>query len=114
LTPDLVAAVDRYLLHCFERCTAPRVDELAQRLGTHPSALSRRFKSATGRRLSAVLKERQVEEAKRLLGSTNLNTRAIASRAGFGTVNTLFRLFRTHVGHTPEEYRLSCASAKRS
>lgn len=112
MTRDLVAVVELYVRQCFQRSTAPRVDELAQRLGTHPSVLSRRFKLTTGRRLSSVLKERQIEEAKHLLDSTDMDTRAIASRAGFGTVNTLFRLFRTHVGRTPEEYRQ--ASDRRS
>jgi len=105
VTPNLISAVDLYLSYCFDTFSSPRVDELAQRLRTHPSALSRQFKRETGRRLSAVLKERQVEEAKRLLISTDLNLCAIAQRAGFGTVNTLFRLFRLHVGSPPESFR---------
>jgi AraC-like DNA-binding protein len=71
----------------------------------HPSALSRRFKSETGTNLSVVLKERQVVEAKRLLSLTRMSTCDVARHAGFGTANTLFRIFRTRVGVTPEQYR---------
>lgn len=102
---DLASAVESYVVHCFSHCTPPRVDELARALDTHPSVLSRTFSAQTGRRLSAVLKERQIEEAKRLLRGTNCNMHSVARRAGFGTSNTLFRIFRTRVGVTPNRYR---------
>jgi AraC-like DNA-binding protein len=101
---DYVAAVDAYILECFQRQTSPRVDELAFRLTIHPSVLSRNFRAKTGRLLSAVLKERQLEEARRLLIGTTLPMHDVARRAGFGTPNTMFRLFR-RLGITPQEYR---------
>jgi two-component system response regulator YesN len=76
----------------------------------HPSLLSRTFAADTGLRLSSVIKKRQVEEAKHLLRTTTWNTRMIASRAGFGTINTLFRVFRKYVGMTPQEYRRTVSS----
>lgn len=102
---DFASAVELYVAECFARCTPPRVDELARTLHTHPSVLSRTFSAQTGRHLSAVLKEHQVEEAKRLLRGTDCDLRNIARRAGFGTTNTLFRIFRTRVGLTPDCYR---------
>jgi AraC-like DNA-binding protein len=105
MTRDYADAVRSYLEQCFQIGTAPRVDELAQRLRVHPSVLSRKFRLATGRSLSSVLKDSQIAEAKRLLRSTELPLREVALRAGFGTPNTLFRVFRTRVGVTPAEYR---------
>jgi AraC-like DNA-binding protein len=100
-----VTAAKSYLDECFRVGTAPRVDELARRLELHPSVLSRTFHSATGRRLSSVLKAAQIVEAKRLLATTTLPMGDVARRAGFGTPNTLFRQFRQHVGVTPDRYR---------
>lgn len=102
---DLTRAIEQYLVRCFAAGAAPRVDELAEELGMHPSALSRGFRSSTGLRLSGVLKNAQIEEAKRLLADTRLGMHEIARRAGFGTPNTLFRIFRTRVGLTPDLYR---------
>lgn len=104
---DYLAELESYVQYCFVARTAVRVDELAARLHVHPSALSRCFKSRTGRCLSRVLKDLQLSEAKRLLATTSLPTRDVACRAGFGTQNTLFRIFRTRVGVTPERYRRS-------
>lgn len=101
---DLASWIESYVLQCFARCTPPRVDELARLLNMHPSLLSRTFAADTGLHLSSVIKKRQVEEAKHLLRTTSWNTRMIANRAGFGTINTLFRLFRKYVGMTPQEY----------
>jgi AraC-like DNA-binding protein len=104
-TQDYPSSLESYLQYCFAACTPPRVDELAHFLRMHPSALSRHFKAKTGRKLSTVLRERQIGEAKRLLAFTRMRTSDVARRAGFGTPNTLFRVFRVHVGVTPEEFR---------
>jgi AraC-like DNA-binding protein len=104
---QLIDAVDSYVIGCFATGTAPRVDELARQLGMHPDALSRSYKSATGCHLSVVLKDAQIEEAKRLLRGTYLTLAEVARRAGFGTPNTLFRTFRVRVGMTPDQYRRS-------
>ena len=114
---DLSSLVERYVRRCFGCVTPPRVDELARLIGLHPSILSRSFHAQTGRHLSVVLKEHQITEAQRLLTTTDLALDDIAQRAGFGTVNTLFRLFRTRVGCTPMQYRKRsryCTVAKRS
>lgn len=102
---DYLAELESYVRYCFDARTAARVDELALRLHMHPSALSRDFKSRTGSRLARTLKDLQLAEAKRLLATTLLPTRDVACRSGFGTQNTLFRVFRIRLGVTPERYR---------
>ncbi len=104
---DFDDAVRSYVARCFAARTAPRVDELAQLLSMHPVSLSRSYKSSTGCHLSVVLKNAQLEEAKRLLTDTDLPIHEIALQAGFGTPNTLFRTFRLRVGMTPDRYRLN-------
>ena len=108
---NLPEAVEQYLVRCFAAGIPPRVDELARELALHPSALSRDFKLSTGSGLSLVLKNAQVEEAKRLLSSTRLGIHEIARRAGFGTPNTPFRIFRARVGMTPDHYRRTASRA---
>ena len=98
-------AIEDYLHRCFEESAAVRVDELAQAMKLHPSTVTRAYRALTGYHLSVVLKERQVAEAQRLLVETSLSTSEIAKRAGFGTPNTLFRVFRTRVGVSPERFR---------
>ena len=102
---DSAHAVQSYLVRCFTAGAAPRVDELAQLLGMHPAALSRGYTTSTGCHLSVILKNAQIEEAKRLLLDTDLTMHEIALRAGFGTPNTLFRVFRNRIGMTPDRYR---------
>jgi AraC-like DNA-binding protein len=104
-TCDFKRITKLYVTHCFELATPPRVDELARLLRVHPSVLTRSFYSQTGQHLSVVLKRHQLDEAKRLLITTDLPLGEIARRAGFGTINTFFRLFRTHVGCTPGNFR---------
>lgn len=107
---DICFVAESYARECFGARTAPRVDELAQRLGMHPSYLSRRFKASTGQLLSSVLKGYQIEEALRLLAQTAYGMDEIASRAGFGTRNTFFRFFKRAIGTTPQRYRASGCS----
>jgi AraC-like DNA-binding protein len=111
-TQDFGTVIETYLERCFGLRTAPRVDELARRLDLHPSVLSRAFRAQTGQRLSAVLKERQIGQAKLLLAETDMPLAEIAQCAGFGTINTFFRLFRTRVGCTPEQYRRESAARR--
>lgn len=102
---DIAAVAAEYVLECFRLNTSPRVDELARKLQVHPSFLSRHFKTSTGRRLSAALKEHQIAEAKRLLSHTSMTIDQIAAQAGFGTRNTFYRYFKRVVGTTPQRYR---------
>jgi len=94
---------DRYVRDCFRAETAPRVSELADCLGLSPVQLARTFDELLGVRPSDYLKRQQVEFAKELLATTNLNTTQIAYRAGFGTRATFFRLFRKVAHTTPRK-----------
>jgi len=59
--------IERYLSDCYARRTAARVPELAQLLETPAPYLSRVIPQLFGKTLRALLREKQLEEAKRLL-----------------------------------------------
>ena len=102
---ELKRQADQYLNECFEKQTSPQVNELAAKLETPVSKLSNDFRSAIGQRPSTYLKRQQVEYAKKLIRSTELDYATIARAAAYGTRNTLFRAFRRITGKTPDSYR---------
>lgn len=105
ISVDLRRAVEEYLDRCFSTEETPRVSELAAVLGISRETLSRDFAGEYGMPLSAYLKQRQIENAKRLLTDTDLSTTQIAYLCGFGTRRTFYRAFRRATSITPDEYR---------
>lgn len=97
--------IDRYLSDCYAIRTVARVSELAGLLDAPRPYLSRVIPRLFGRPLRLVLREKQLHEAKRLLRVTPLGIDEIAAASAFGHRSTLFRVFRTAVGMTPDEYR---------
>ena len=65
----------------------------------------RRFREATGSTPGDWLTRQRVDRARRLAETTDLTVEQIATRAGFGTVETLRHHFRRLVGTTPTGYR---------
>lgn len=101
----LLRALDVYLRSCFELRTPARVSELAQILDVSRPYLSRLYRRVIGTPVGELMRERQVARAEDLLRRTALPTAEIATLAGFGTQMTLYRVFSTLRGMTPDEYR---------
>jgi AraC family transcriptional regulator, transcriptional activator of pobA len=97
--------IEKYLKDCYRQRTAARVSELAHLLHAPRPYLSRVIPQLFGKPLRAVLRERQLEEAKRLLRVTSLSVDDIAAASAFGDPTTFFRCFRTAAGMTPAQYR---------
>jgi len=97
--------IERYLTDCYGERTAARVSELAQLLDASRAYLSRRIPELFGKPLHDLLRDKQIEEAKRLLRTTPLRIDEVALASAFGTTSTFFRRFRTACGMTPDEYR---------
>ncbi len=97
--------IERYLSDCYAQRTAARVTELAQLLETPHPYLSRVIPQLFGKTLRALLREKQLEEARRLLRTTPLTCNEVALASAFGSGPTFYRLFRRAYGITPEEYR---------
>jgi transcriptional regulator GlxA family with amidase domain len=67
--------------------------------------LKRRFKAATGSSLIEYLQNLRVEEAKRLLESTELPMEDIGEQTGYSDTSFFRRLFKRLTGLTPSKYR---------
>ena len=99
--------IDRYLRDCYAARTVARVSELADLLAAPRPYLSRVIPELFGKPLRAILREKQLEEAQRLLRLTPLGLDDIAAASAFGHRSTFYRLFRDACGMTPEAYRRS-------
>ena len=64
------------------------------------------FKATTGRTPQAFVRERRLEEAKRLMiDRPHLSLSGVAAAAGFADQSHLTRCFKRHVGQTPGRFR---------
>lgn len=89
-----------------ERAHLPITEEVAAlEFAQSPSSFSRFFKREFGKSFSRYLAELRVGRASNLLLSKQLEVQAIARLAGFGTVASLNRHFRTIKMTTPTAYR---------
>jgi len=99
------------------------VGNMAKHVGLCPQHFRKRFKQSTHLTPSRYLTQRRVEHAKMLLLNPEHKVITATFAAGFKSVPTFYRAFRSHTGQSPTEYRqglthsvmpLTRAAAKRS
>lgn len=78
---------------------------LSEHVNRNPSYLSRFIKQRTGKNFSQILTERRIEEAKKLLRSTNLRISQISECVGYPNVKYFVRVFHGQVSMSPADYR---------
>ena len=83
------------------------LDSAGEALGMSPSYIGLVFRKAGGTSFLKYLTDIRMEEAKRLLRSTDLTLREIGIRVGIENQNTLIRTFKKAEGVTPGQYRVS-------
>ncbi len=83
------------------------IEFYAEKLGLTPKALTMRVTRACGFPPKKIIQDRCLLEAKRLLAYSSLPNSAVAAKVGFTDPNYFARLFRTKIGMTPSEFRLS-------
>lgn len=81
------------------------LDVLADRARMSRRTFTRRFKEATGSRVSKWLNAQSVVRAQELLETTDLPIECVAGEVGFGTPLSLRQQFGVHLGTSPSEYR---------
>ena len=80
---------------------------LAAQCYISPSYLSNVFKQETGQTLTDYISSRRMEQAARLLLTTNARVAAVAEKVGILDVNYFTKMFKNATGETPTHYRRS-------
>ena len=81
------------------------MSDYARELGVTPTHLSRVCRETCGRPASALLHDRQLFEARRLLAETKIPVQDIAEALGFGSAAYFSRSFQARTGKTPTAFR---------
>lgn len=81
--------------------------DIAAHIGVHPGHLHRLFRAEIGTRVTEYLTRLRIEKAKSLLRRTDIPIAVITSFVGISSQQYLSRLFKQHVGMTPQAYRRS-------
>ena len=79
--------------------------EIARVACLSPNHLLRTFRNAFGKSPHQLLTERRLEEAKRLLATSDLSVTDICFASGFESLGSFSSLFRTRCNSSPSEYR---------
>ena len=107
---DVAAADDPLVRAALLRLETPDglalgVGRLAARLSVSPRTLERRMQAALGRTVRAVIRDRRLETARRLLADADASVATVARRAGFSGSAGLTRAFRAAFGTSPGRWR---------
>ena len=81
------------------------VNHMARAAGYDRSYFSQLYKRIRGRSAKEFVAGLRVEEAKRLLRTTDLTIRDIAAQLGYSEPMVLTRVFKRYVGETPAKWR---------
>jgi two-component system response regulator YesN len=81
------------------------LDRAARIAGYHPDHFSKLFKQRQGMTFEHYLRAFRIEQAKRLLGDTDLAVARIAELSGFHSAGYFCRAFRQVTGTTPMRHR---------
>ena len=82
-------------------------DDVAAVAFITPNYLSKQFRSKMGMNLREYINQIRVEEAKRLLLSTNLPVSEVAGMAGYENISYFSTVFRKRTGMSPVDWRNS-------
>jgi len=95
------------VLHAVEAdpARAWRVGELAKLAGASRASFARLFRAATGTSPKRWLTARRLEQAAKLLATTDATLAAIAAQVGYVSEFALSRAFKRHHGVAPAFYR---------
>ena len=81
------------------------VDDIASRAFLAPDYFRKIFKKVTGQSVSAYMQRLRVDEACRLLSTTDIPIKDICFAVGYNDVTTFYQSFKKITGKTPNKYR---------
>jgi transcriptional regulator GlxA family with amidase domain len=81
------------------------VPALARKAGMSERSFIRHYQRETGRTPARAVEQMRIESARQLLSGTTLPLKRIASRCGFGSEESMRRVFARVVGATPVAFR---------
>lgn len=81
------------------------VSSLSKALNFNPNYLSELFKEEAGISLSEYIQQERIEEAKRLLVSSNITLLDMSTRLNFHDQSHFTKVFKRFTGTTPKKYR---------
>lgn len=87
--------------------------DFAQRKHVSSAYLSKVVKEATGKNCTALLQERRIERAKRMLTETDLSVMEVCAAVGYSNSSYFYRIFEAAEGMSPSEWRVNSGRNKR-
>ena len=83
-----------------------KLSDVASTLGTNRNYISDCINKQRGCSFKQYVNNYRVEYAKNLLRSqSDMKISEVCMASGFASENTFFRIFKTHTGKTPSEYK---------
>jgi YesN/AraC family two-component response regulator len=83
------------------------LNNLAKKQDISAGYLATIFKRETGKTVSEYIKDKRIEHAMYLLGSTHLQIQTVALHCGIMDVQYFSKIFKKKIGKNPKEYRES-------
>lgn len=81
--------------------------QISEKVGLHPSYLSKIFKDETGVTVSEYITKSRMERAVDYIRTTDMKVYEVAEQVGYATPHYFIKIFIRHFGMTPQEYRVS-------
>ena len=88
----------------------PSLQELSEEIGLSLNKLKEGFKQLYGDTVFSYLLDHKMEEARRMLASTNYNVNEVGLRIGYSTSSHFIAAFKKKYGTTPKKYLMSLSS----
>lgn len=101
--PHWVIALEQLLAENWD--SKMTLSEIAQILQIHPITISKNFKKYFGSTLGEYIRKLRIENSIKLIKSSNLSLSQIAFECGFADQSHFIRLFKSHTGFLPKDFR---------
>ena len=83
------------------------VDDIASKAFLAPDYFRKVFKKVTGHSVTTYMQNLRIDEACKLLSTTETPIKDICSMVGYNDMTTFYQSFKKITGKTPNEYRKS-------